>query len=121
MTTLVEGRHAAEHLVSEANGTRSRDVVTLLAGVSYPAGAVLGKITASGKFKLLAPAANDGSESAAAVLFAPVDATAADKPGVVNSRDTEVQGAALAWPDGIGAPEKTAALAQLAARGIVAR
>lgn len=121
MTVFVEGRHAAEHLVSEANGTRSRDTVTLVAGVVYPAGAVLGKVAASGKFTVLDPAANDGSETAAAVLFDSVDATAGDRPGVVHSRDTEVHGAALAWPDGIGAPEKAAALAQLAALGIVAR
>lgn len=121
MTVFVEGRHAAEHLVSEANGTRSRDTVTLVAGVVYPAGAVLGKVAATGKFKLLSPAANDGSETAAAVLFDAVDATDADRTGVVNSRDTEVHGAALSWPDGIGAPEKAAALGQLAAIGIVAR
>ena len=33
MTVYTEGRHAAEHIASEANGTRSREVVTLLARV----------------------------------------------------------------------------------------
>jgi len=32
MTVYTEGRHAAEHIVSEANGTRSRETGTLLTG-----------------------------------------------------------------------------------------
>lgn len=121
MTTLTEGRHTGEHLISEANGTRSRDVVTLITGQNLAPGAVLGKITVSGKYTLLAPAAEDGSEVAAAVLFAAVDATAADKAAVVTARDSEVAGAALTWPAGITGGEKTAATAELKALGIVIR
>lgn len=121
MTTLTEGRHTGEHIISEANGTRSREVVTLISGQNLQPGTVLGKITASGKYTLLAPAAEDGSEVAAAVLFAAVDATAADKAAVVNARDTEVQGACLTWPSGISAGEKTAATVELKALGIVIR
>lgn len=121
MTTLTEGRHTGEHIISEANGTRSRDVVTLIAGQNLQPGTVLGKITTGGKYTLLAPTATDGSQVAAAVLFAAVDATAADKPAVVNSRDTEVVGAALTWSAGISAGQKTAATADLKALGIVIR
>lgn len=121
MTTLTEGRYAGEHLISEASGTRSRDVVTLVVGQNLPAGAVLGKITASGKHTLLAPAATDGSEVAAAVLFAPVNASAADKAAVVTARDTEVHGACLTWPAGIDAGDKAGATAELKALGIVIR
>ena len=121
MTTLTEGRYTGEHLISEANGTRSRDVVTLISGQNLPPGAVLGKITASGKYTLLAPAATDGSEVAAAVLFAAVNASAADKAAVVNARDTEVQGACLTWPAGIDAGDKAVATAELKALGIVIR
>jgi hypothetical protein len=128
MTVYTEGRHAAEHIASEANGTRSREVVTLLAGNNLPAGAVLAKLTTganAGKYTVLDPASTadpaDGTKVSAAVLFAPVDATAGDRPAVVNARDTEVKAAALGWPAGITAPQKTTALAELAALGIVAR
>lgn len=121
MTVLTDGRHTAEYIASEANGTRSREVVTLITGQNLPAGSVLGKITASGKYTALAPAASDGSEDAAAVLFDNVNATAADKPAVISARDTEVKAVALTWPNGISGPDKTTALGQLAALGIVAR
>lgn len=121
MTVLTEGPHTAGYLISEANGTRSREVITLLEGNNLSPGAVLGKITASGKYAALAPAATDGSEKAAAVLYAGVDATAADKPAVITARDAEVQAAELTWPVGATPEQKTTALAQLATLGIVAR
>lgn len=128
MTVQTEGRHAAEYIVSEANGTRSREVITLLAGNSLPAGAVLAKITtgaSAGKFTVLNPTSAadpaDGTKVAAAVLFAPVDATAADHAAVITARDAEVKVAALGWPAGITGPQKTTALGELAGLGIVAR
>ncbi|MDD3028834.1 MAG: head decoration protein [Alphaproteobacteria bacterium] len=45
MTELTEGQHKAEFLVSEANGTASRDVVAILAGQNLKAGHVLGQIS----------------------------------------------------------------------------
>ena len=45
MTTLTEGQHAGEFIVSEANKTRSREAVTVLSGQTLVAGAVLGQIT----------------------------------------------------------------------------
>ena len=128
MTIHTEGRHTAEHIASEANGTRSREVVTLLAGNNLPAGAVLAKLTTganAGTYTVLNPASNadpaDGTKVCAAVLFAPVDATDGDRPAVVNARDTEVKAVALGWPAGTTAPQKTTALAELATLGIVAR
>lgn len=121
MTTILEGRHPGEHISSEANGTRSRGVVTIASGQNLGPGTVLGKITASGKFVQLAPAASDGSEAAAAVLYDDVDATAADRPGVVHLRDAEIKSAALVWPAGITTNQKTTALGQLAALGLIAR
>lgn len=115
------GPGTGNYIVSEANGTRSRDVVTIAAGQSLLPGAVLGKITASGLYTAVAPAATDGSESAAAVLYAAVDATDAEKPGVVTARDAEVAGHALIWPAGTTTQQEAEALGQLAAIGIVAR
>lgn len=122
------GPGTACYLVSEANGTRSREVVTIAQGQNLLPGAVLGKVTATGKYVAVDPANGsgeggtpDGSQTAVAVLFAAVDTTAAEKPGVVTARDAEVAAHALAWPAGTTEPQKTAALAQLAAVGIVAR
>lgn len=45
MTTLTEGMHAGEFCVSEAQGHRSREAITVNAGESLEAGQVLGKMT----------------------------------------------------------------------------
>lgn len=45
MTILSEGKYAAEFMVSEASGTRSRERITVLSGQTLVAGAVLGKVT----------------------------------------------------------------------------
>lgn len=121
MTVLTEGRHTAEYILSEANGHRSREVGTLLAGNKLVPGTVLGRITASSKLTVLTPGASDGSQTAAGVLYDDVDATSADKAAVYTARDSEVKGLALTWPAGISAPNKTAAITELAALGIIVR
>jgi hypothetical protein len=121
MPELIEGRHAGEFLVSEGNGRISREIITVLSGQILSAGAVLGKVTASGKYKVLAPAADDGSEVAAAILYGAVDASAGDAEGVAILRLAEVNAAELVWPDGIEPAEQTTALGQLAQLSIIAR
>lgn len=121
MPAITEGRHTAEYILSEANGHLSRDTVTILSGQVLNPGEVLGKVTASDKYKVLTPGASDGSEVAAAIAYAAVDATGADKPGVVTARSSEVNGPSLTWPADISAPNKTAAIAALAALGIIVR
>ncbi len=120
MTWINEGRHAGEFIVSEGNGRISREVITITGG-NFDAGTVLGKITASGKFTNLTPAANDGSQNAAAILFDNARAAAADVKGVVVARMAEVKAAELVWPAGITDAQKAAALASLAAVNIIAR
>lgn len=101
----------------------SRDEVTILTGVGkIVPGQVLGRVTASGKYKLLTPAAADGTEVASKVSLQYADATSADAPRtVVVSRQAEVVAQALVWPAGITATQKAAALLQLENAGIVAR
>lgn len=55
------------------------DKIVLITGQNLARGAVLGKITASGKYTLSASGASDGSEAPVCVLAFAVDATAADK------------------------------------------
>ena len=79
MPTLTEGGYANGFVISEAPGTYSRENKTLISGQTLLAGRVLGKITASGKYTALAPAAGNGSEVAAAILVADTDASGGDK------------------------------------------
>ncbi len=58
-----------------------------------PRGAVLGKITASGKYVLSLAAANNGSEVPDLVLADAVDATSADAPGLGYERGDFTAGA----------------------------
>jgi Bacteriophage lambda head decoration protein D len=121
MPELQEGRYAGEFIVSEGNGKISRETITVLSGETLEAGAVLGKVTANGKYKELDPAAVDGSEVATGILYDAVDASAADAQGVAIVRLAEVNAAELVWPAGITAPEQTTALGELAALNIIAR
>jgi hypothetical protein len=59
------------------------DVVTILSGQNLNRGALLGKITASGKYILCDSAAVDGSEAPKVILAEDCDASAADKQAIV--------------------------------------
>lgn len=113
MATLSEGFHDGEFLLSEANGNRSREVVTLTGG-PYVAGQVLGKITASGKYTEYDNGASDGTQAAAAILYAAADGSAADVQATVIIRDAEISSSALTGSDANGVTD-------LLALGIIVR
>ena len=110
----------------ELNASYCRESVTLKAGTSYLLGAVLGRITATGKYRL-APAAevvgDEGAEVALAVLIEAVDATGGDKTGLIVARGPAiVSKASLIFDASVDQPAETAAKqAELAAVGIVPR
>jgi hypothetical protein len=82
------------------------------------------EITVSGltqKFKILAPAATDGTQIAAGILLADINAAAADQACAVVARQAEVNAQELVYPGGITAPQKDVAIAQLAAAQILVR
>lgn len=61
--------------------------VTIASGAGVLArGAVLGKITAGGKYKLSLSASSDGSQTPDLILAEPVDATAADVKALAYAR-----------------------------------
>lgn len=62
---------------------RTERMVTIASGADLTKGAVLGKITASGKYKLSASASNDGSEVPDAILAETASAATADVQAVV--------------------------------------
>jgi hypothetical protein len=123
MTVLTESRHPGEFLMSEANGQRSRETITIASGAGVIApGSVLGKITASGKYLVSAIGAVDGSQTAAAVSLYGCDATSADQKIAAIVRDAEVNGNILTWhADRDQAAERAAAKADLAVVGIIVR
>ena len=86
MPTLTMAPTLGDLLKYELNGSYSRETVTLKAGTNYALGSVLGKITATTKYRL-SPAAevvgDEGAETAVAVLLEAVDATSADKTGLI--------------------------------------
>lgn len=78
-------------------------------------------VLTSAKYTILTPAATDGSEVAAAILWDYCDASAADKQAAAVVRLAEVTAGELTWPAGITAGQKASATAQLAASSIVLR
>lgn len=121
MAVFTETRHAAGFMLSEANGTRSRDTVTIVSGQNLKAGAVLGKITASGKYTEFNTANADGSQTAVAILWDAVNASGGDKAAVIVARDAEVTAAELYWFSGATNGNITTGKTGLAAVGIIAR
>lgn len=123
MPVLTEPPSMGDVLKYEVNPNYTREVVTLLAGLPYPVGSVLGKITASGKYKLATSGGSDGAQTAAAVLLYAVDATLADATGIVVARGPAiVSRASLAYDATVDDAAKiTTKIGQLAAVGIIAR
>ncbi|WP_174906991.1 head decoration protein [Burkholderia diffusa] len=91
----------AEFLVSEGNGQISRERIIVKAGAALPAGQVLG-VTSTGEFAPYDKAANDGSEVAAAILYAPLAASEASRPATGLVRLAEVVGGLLTGIDAAG-------------------
>ena len=123
MTVLQQPATIGDVLKYEVNPNFTRETVTLLAGTAYPVGAVLGRITASGKYKLATSGGSDGAQTASAVLLYAVDATLADAVGIVVARGPSiVSRASLAYDATVDDASKiTTKLGQLAAIGIIAR
>ena len=75
--------------------------ITILSGEgALGRGAVLGKVTATGKYRLCLAASNDGSEDPAAILAVAVDATSADV-ATVKYASGEFDGSKLVLGTGI--------------------
>lgn len=123
MTVLNQPPTMGDVLKYEVNPNYTRETITLLAGMPYPVGSVLGRITASGKYKLATSGGSDGAQTATAVLLYAVDATLADATGIVVARGPAiVSRAALAYDATVDDGAKIITkIGQLAAAGILAR
>ncbi len=123
MTVFNEGRYAGEFLLSEANGSLSREVVTVASGSGVIApGTVLGKLTSGGKYVPSPATGSDGSQTAVAVALYGCDATSADQKVTIVARDAEVNANLLSYASSVDdAAKKAAKATQLAAVGIIVR
>jgi hypothetical protein len=111
--------------------TWTEPVSGLVAGAPVPAantttskvyaGTVLGQITATSVWVPLAPAASDGSQTAAGILFGTRDCTGGNQQGVVVNRNAEINGSELLWPSSATPAQITAAIGQLKTIGVIVR
>ncbi len=122
MTAITEGLNLGDLLKYEAPNLYSREQVTVVAGQNLELGAVVGRITASAKFKVFDPAATDGSELPAGILLGACDATLIDRDdALLLARHGMVASNAVVWPAGITVEQKTTALAQMSSLGVLVR
>jgi hypothetical protein len=123
MTTLTEGKHTGGFLIWETLRDYTRETITLASGAGKLApGTVLGRITTGGKYTLLTPGATNGSQNAAGILWADVDATEVDAPGVVILRGPAIANRhEIVWPEAATEAQITTATTALAALGIILR
>jgi hypothetical protein len=123
MTSLTEGRHAAEFILSEANHLRSRENGVLVTGQNLAAGTVVqlaaGKLTA---FTAAVDTDGDLLVQAEGILLDNVDATDGDVPCAYIARDAEVNLNRLVYPaESSEGGEQANTVASLKLLGIIAR
>ena len=123
MASFTEARHAGSFILSEGPGHYSRENITILSGEGkLVAGQVIGKVTATGKYRSADPVNADGSQGAAAILFDAVDATSADAIAVAIVRGAEVNGNLLTYDAAVDdAPKKATQIAALKTATIIVR
>lgn len=133
----VEFDAATLYVVSDPNG---REIGHGTTGVAFSAGGIGFTITAGGtafvagdsftvtvaagslKWAAFDPTAANGTQNALAILYQDTDATSADTPATIIARSAEINSSELVWGANVTTtPQKTAALAQLKALGMVAR
>jgi hypothetical protein len=94
-----ESMHAGEFLLSEGNGTISREAINVAAGPALEPGQILGLVTATGEFAPYRPTAEDGSENAIAILYGPLGQSDVVRRGRAVVRQAEVSEAHLTGLD----------------------
>lgn len=130
MTTLTEGQHQGEFLISEAEGTRARATATVTSGQNLVDGQLVmlsgGKLVAHDGLLDTSGAVITAVEG---IMFGNYNASstgpkgAADWPGAVYiARDAEVNDADLTYPtETTVGGEKAACVASLKTLGIITR
>lgn len=109
------------YMIGNFDNNRTNAQITLGAkpGGDYRVGEVLGKVTATGIYVPIAPAANDGSQNFAAINWAHRPASAAAQRGAGTVREATINANLLYYENAVTAPQKAAIEAQMAAQGII--
>ena len=123
MTTLTEAQHREEFLLSEANGSLSRETGTLASGESVVDGQTLrlsgGKLYAVDTVDIV----TEGLTDFEGIVIGDYDATGGDVTGVPYiARNAEVQDDLITYPsESTEGGEKVATVAAMKAVSIIAR
>jgi hypothetical protein len=122
MPTLTEPMHSGEFIGELAMGQGYHcDAVTVVSGQNLVAGAVVGIVTATGKYAAYDNALANGTEVVAGILVDAVDASAGDLPGLVMRRGPAIINKNdLTWAAGIDAGEQATAITSMLTLGIKA-
>ncbi|MBM3349887.1 MAG: head decoration protein [Gammaproteobacteria bacterium] len=121
MTVAIEQNNLGDLLKFEAPNLYSREEITVAQGQKLALGAIIGQDIETDLIKALNPAATDGTQNALGALIAEVDATSSNTKAVIVTRDAILADHAVIWPSAITLEQKTAAIKQLEARGVIIR
>ncbi|WP_299377286.1 head decoration protein [uncultured Kiloniella sp.] len=121
-TELEMGPREGEFLISEGNGRISRDEIVVKDQTAVlQTATVIGQVAADDEYNQLTPGAADGSQVAAGILYRRTNVNGQSARALAITRKAEVNGLLLVWPDGITGPQKTQAISELEAAGIIIR
>lgn len=121
MTVAIEPNNLGDLLKFEAPSLYSREEITVAQGQNLTLGTLVGQQSETDLIKALNPAATDGTQNALGALIADADASSANIKAVIVTRDAILADHAVIWPTTITLEQKTAAIKQLEARGVIIR
>ena len=121
MTVAIEQNNLGDLLKFEAPNLYSREEITVAHGQKLALGAIIGQDSETDLIKALNPTATDGTQNALGALIAEVDVTSGNTKAVIVTRDAILADHAVIWPSAITLEQKTAAIKQLEARGVIIR
>jgi hypothetical protein len=116
-----DGSYMPNLTVAVAYSTSAISLTVADGTADWDIGDVIHVTVTGGDYEILDPAATDGTQVAAGILYAGTNATSADVDCAVTVRGTTVNGNELVWPAGITVGQKSVATQQLARAGIVIR
>ncbi len=121
MTVAIEPNNLGDLLKFEAPSLYSREEITVAQGQNLTIGTIIGQDSETDLIKALNPAATDGTQNAIGALIADADSSSPNTKAVIITRDAILADHAVVWPSSITLEQKTAAIKQLEARGVIIR
>ncbi len=121
MTVAIEPNILGDLLKFEAPNLYSREEITVAQGQNLTLDTLVGQESETDLIKALNPTATDGTQNALGALNADANASSANIKAVIVTRDAILADHAVVWPTTITLEQKTAAIKQLEARGVIIR